>query len=118
MSVKMICILCPRGCHLEVDEHMNVLGNHCPRGIVYAETEIKSPTRVLTTTIRTVYQSQPRISCKTDKPIPKNLIFKAMDEINQKVIDRPMMIGDVVIENILNTGSNIVLTKPCKGEDD
>ena len=30
---KLICIVCPRGCHLEVDENFNVTGNFCQRGV-------------------------------------------------------------------------------------
>ncbi|MBE6426383.1 MAG: molybdopterin oxidoreductase, partial [Planctomycetaceae bacterium] len=26
---ELICIVCPRGCHLTVDENMNVTGNFC-----------------------------------------------------------------------------------------
>jgi hypothetical protein len=29
---EFICINCPRGCHLTVDEKLNVTGNFCPRG--------------------------------------------------------------------------------------
>ena len=118
MKKEFICIVCPRGCRVSVDEEMNITGNKCPRGKTYVETEMTAPKRILTTTIKTVFKNQPRISCKTDQAIPKELIFKAMDIINQLLIEKPMSIGDVVVENILNTGSNIVLTKTCTGKDE
>ena len=37
--MKLICINCPRGCHLEVtqeDGEIKVSGNACPRGYTYA----------------------------------------------------------------------------------
>lgn len=117
MKKEFICIVCPRGCHVNIDENMNIRGNKCPRGKTYVQTEMTAPKRMLTTTIKTIFKNQPRISCKTDKAIPKELIFQAMDIINQMTIDKAMSIGDVFIENILDTGSNIVLTKACLGED-
>lgn len=117
MKKEFICIVCPRGCHVTVDDDMNVSGNKCPRGKVYVETELKNPTRILTTTIQTVFKNQPRVSCKTDKAIPKKLIFEAMKVINELVIDQPLKIGDIIIKDILNTGSNIVLTKSCEVEE-
>lgn len=115
---EFICIVCPRGCHVTVDDDMNVSGNKCPRGKTYVETELKNPTRILTTTVRTTFNKQPRVSCKTDKPIPKKLIFEAMNIINKIVIDKPLKIGDVIVENILGTESNIVLTKSCEIEEE
>ena len=33
MEKELICISCPKGCHLKVDEEANkVTGNGCPRG--------------------------------------------------------------------------------------
>ena len=113
MKKEFICIVCPRGCHVTVDEQGVITGNECKRGITYVETEMNAPTRILTTTVRTVYPEIPRVSVKTDQPIPKGLIYEAMDIINQVVIDKPMKIGEIVVKNILGTESNIVLTKSC-----
>ena len=52
---KMICITCPRGCHLTVDEEtLAVQGNRCPKGEEYARNEVTDPRRVLTSTVRLV----------------------------------------------------------------
>ena len=34
---ELICITCPKGCHLKVDEENDykVTGNGCPRGAIY-----------------------------------------------------------------------------------
>ena len=108
------CIVCPRGCRITVDEENNITGNFCKRGIDYVETELTAPTRIVTSTVKTIYSDIPRVSVKTDKPIPKKMIYDIMKEINQAVIDKPMAIGEVLIENVLGTDANIVLTKPCK----
>ena len=43
----LICIMCPKGCHLKVDEEhgYTVTGNRCPRGAEYGHNELKNPTR-------------------------------------------------------------------------
>lgn len=46
------CILCPKGCRVEVDKEGTVTGNCCPKGKAYALAGTKVPRRVLTTTLR------------------------------------------------------------------
>jgi|AntAceMinimDraft_17_1070374.scaffolds.fasta_scaffold03509_5 CxxC motif-containing protein len=113
MEKNFVCIICPRGCRIKVDDEGVITGNFCKRGIGYVKTEMTAPTRVVTTTVKTIYPELPRISVKTDKPIPKGLIYDIMEKINETIISKPMAIGEILIENILDTGSNIVLTKPC-----
>ena len=48
---ELICIVCPRGCHLTIDENKNVTGNSCPRGVQYAINEVTNPMRMLTSTV-------------------------------------------------------------------
>ena len=108
------CIVCPRGCRITVDKEMNITGNFCKRGIDYVKTELTAPKRIVTSTVRTVFDDVPRISVKTDKPIPKELIYDIMKKINETIIDKPMGIGEILIKNVLGTDANIVLTKPCK----
>ena len=73
--------------------------------------EVTNPTRTLTTTIRTTSLTIPRLSVKTSTPISKALIFEALSYMNNVIINKNVKIGDVVIENILNTGVNMVATK-------
>ena len=42
---ELICIVCPRGCHLKVDEAngCKVTGNSCPRGEQYGKAELLNP---------------------------------------------------------------------------
>ena len=49
----LVCIVCPRGCRLTVDEAQDykVTGNGCPRGAEYGRTELQNPTRTRTTTV-------------------------------------------------------------------
>ena len=113
MERNFVCILCPRECRIKVDNDGKITGNHCKRGLGYVQTEMTAPTRVVTSTVRTAFKDVPRVSVKTDTPVPKGMIMDVMAEINKVVVEKPMAIGEVVIENVLDTGSNIILTKPC-----
>lgn len=112
MERELICICCPKGCHLKVDaENNKVTGNACPRGAEYGINEVTNPVRVITTTAKVEGGVLPVVTVKTKSPIPKDLNFKCMEEINKVVVKAPVKIGDVVIENVLDTGVDIVATR-------
>lgn len=108
---EFICIVCPRGCHLKVDDEMNVTGNTCPRGKVYALNEITNPTRMITSTVAIESVELHRVPVMTSKPIPKGKIFDVMGEINKVRVKAPIKIGDVIIKNVLGLDSDIIATR-------
>ena len=108
---ELICITCPRGCHLQVDDDLNVTGNMCPRGAMYAKAELTHPVRMVTSSVTINSKTQSRLPVKTKDPIPRELIFKVMEEITKVVVDAPVKIGDVIIKDVLGCGVDIVATK-------
>jgi CxxC motif-containing protein len=108
---ELTCIVCPRGCRLKVDDNMEVTGNACPRGKIYAINELTHPTRTITSSIRVSNRPYTLVSVKTDKPIPKDKMFDVMKEIDKLTVEAPTMIGRVVKANILGLDSNIIITK-------
>ena len=108
---ELICITCPRGCHLSVDDNLNVTGNMCPRGAMYAKAELTHPTRMVTSSVTVISKTASRLPVKTKEPIPKELIFNVMEEISKVVVHAPIKIGDVVIKDVLGCGVDIVATK-------
>lgn len=105
---ELICINCPRGCHLQVDEALNVTGNFCPRGAAYGKQEVTNPTRIVTSTVRIDGAELALCPVKTAQPIPKGKIFAIMAEINQVHLHAPVHIGDVVIANVAETQVAVV----------
>lgn len=108
---EFTCIVCPRGCSLKIDDDKNVTGNTCPRGKEYAINEVTNPKRTITTTIRVSNRVDTVVSVKTSEAVPKEMIFKIMEEINKVSVEAPTNIGDVVIKNVLGTNANVVITK-------
>lgn len=107
----LICIVCPRGCHLKVDEKMNVTGNFCPRGKIYAINELTDPKRMVTSTVTIENGEINRLSVITSDAISKNKIFEVVEEIKKTKVKAPIKIGDVIIPNVLGLGVDIVATK-------
>lgn len=108
---ELVCIVCPRGCHLKVDGELNVTGNFCPRGAEYAKAELTHPTRVVTSTVRIEGGAYRRCPVKTSAPIPKEKIPLLMKELALLTVEAPVKIGDVVVHDILGLGSDLVVTR-------
>ena len=108
---ELTCIVCPRGCRLKVDDNMEVTGNACPRGKMYAINELTNPTRTITSSIRVSNRDDLLVSVKTSGAIPKGKIFEVMEEINKLSAKAPTHIGDVVKKDILGLGVDIIITK-------
>lgn len=111
---ELICIGCPLGCMLTVEmdgsQIINVAGNTCPKGKVYAEKEVTNPTRIVTSTVRVAGGEKRLVSCKTQGDIPKGKIMEILREIKAVKINAPVHIGDILISDVANTGVNIVAT--------
>ena len=101
---ELICITCPKGCHLKVDEENDykVTGNGCPRGAIYGKKEC---------THQTVGAEIERLSVKTNGDIPKEKIFDVMKELNRVVVKAPVHREDVIVSDICGTGVDLVATK-------
>ena len=111
---EMICIACPVGCHLTVFDDLTVKGHKCERGKEYGIKELTNPTRIVTSTVKIIGAHKGRIPVRTENDIPKELIYKVMDVINAVVVDAPVHMGDIIVENILGTGVNVIASRSMK----
>ncbi len=111
---ELICINCPMGCHLKVDDtdksNIIVTGNTCPRGKTYGINEVLHPLRMVTSSVRVKNGKTSVVSIKTKEAIPKELIFEALNVLKDIEIEAPVSIGDIIVKNILNTNVDIVAT--------
>lgn len=112
MRKEMICIVCPVGCHIDVDtDTLEVRGNACPRGEVYGREEITAPKRVITSTVKIKNALDKRCPIKTTAGIPKDMNFKLMEELKKVELTAPVKRGDIIIKNVFNTGVDVVVSK-------
>ncbi len=115
MIKSMTCIECPKGCALAVDiENCKVTkvdGAKCPEGVGYAITEAENPVRILTATVLAVGLSLKLVPVRTDKPIPKKDISRAVQEIKNMRITAPLKSGDTIAGDFLGLGVRLVATR-------
>ena len=110
--MTMICINCPKGCELEVEEsggEIKVTGHSCPRGEAYGRAELANPTRMVTGLVRVAGMRKP-LPVKTRTAIPKGKIDATLFAMHQATVQLPVKIGDVIIEDVAGTGVDVVAT--------
>lgn len=117
-TLQFNCTTCPSECLLSVEVERDadgnvaavhsVTGNSCPRGDKFAHQELTCPMRVLTTTVAVSGGDEALLPVRTADAIPLELHAQAMDLIRELVIEAPIRMGDVVLENLLDTNINLV----------
>ena len=110
---QLTCIVCPIGCRVSVETSNDKYvfsGNSCPQGEEFAERELNSPKRSLTTTVRTAFPETPVIPVRTSIEIPKHLIPAVMKQLATVLIKDRISLGTSVVSNILDTGCDIIVT--------
>ncbi|MGY3749100.1 DUF1667 domain-containing protein [Vagococcus acidifermentans] len=113
---ELICIVCPIGCHLTVDEanDYKVTGNRCKKGEAYGKQELQNPVRTITSTVRLNAAELTRLPVKTSDTIPKGKMSDIMTVINHTEVTAPIEAGDVIISNVLDTGVDVIATRTIK----
>ena len=112
------CTTCPSECLLTVEversadgavvEVHSVTGNSCLRGDTFAHQELTCPMRVLTTTVAVSGGDEALLPVRTAEAIPLALHAQAMDLIRSLVVDAPVRMGDVILPNLLDTGTDLI----------
>jgi CxxC motif-containing protein len=115
MVHEVICIGCPLACRIKltVDDTGNIseiAEYQCKIGKEYAENEYKSPQRVLTATVKTEGSIRPLLPVRTNRPIPKATIRDCMSALNDVKARPELTIGDVIVQDILGTGADVICT--------
>ena len=113
--IELTCIGCPIGCSLNVEmigsDVINVTGYSCKKGKEYAQKEVTNPTRILTSVVRVNGGDMPVVSIKTENDVPKYKIEECIKALKNVEVDAPIKIGDVLLQNVAETGVNIVATR-------
>lgn len=115
-SQQFHCTTCPSECLLDVivekdgssSKVISVHGNRCPRGAAFAEQEITCPMRILATTVPVMGGDQPLLPVRTKESIPRALHMEAMELLRRTHVNAPVRMGDVIVQNILDSGIDVV----------
>ena len=114
------CVICPIGCEIDVElqdsDVVSIEGSKCAKGKDFVLQELEEPMRILTTTIRIEGAKWAMLPVRTDRPIPKRLLFRVIEELASIELQAPVKMADVVIGDIAGTGANVVTTRNMKRE--
>ncbi len=118
-KTNVICLQCPFACNMEVtlkeSREIQEISNHiCKKGAEYAEEEIKNPVRVLTTTVEVQSETFQLLPVQTSKPVSKEKLFDCMSELAKVKVQSPIGYNEVILENILGTGVDVIATMEIK----
>ena len=118
--IELVCIACPQGCRLKVDDQLNVTGFTCERGEAYGRNEVQNPQRVVTSTVRVTGGAYRRCPVRTSTSIPKRLVIDSVQALNGVCIHAPVRSGQVIIANVCDTQADFIATRdiPSSNEED
>ena len=117
MKHELTCIVCPRGCRIQVWEEEGVHrceGNQCIRGEVYAIQEVTEPRRMFTSTVQLNGSQLKRCPVVSSSVIKKTDVFKVVDILENVVLEAPVFLNQVVIKNILESRIDIIASRSIK----
>ena len=110
---EIICVGCPLGCHVILSispsgEITGFSGNECKKGEAYVAQEYKYAVRIFTATVVTKGSVRPLLPVRTNSTIPKDKLRECAYLVSQITVEPPLAIGEVVLPNILGTGTDLV----------
>ncbi|MBS7642695.1 DUF1667 domain-containing protein [Candidatus Bathyarchaeota archaeon] len=114
---RLTCIVCPIGCIITVrmlGDGLEASGYRCSRGLDYVRQEILDPRRIAITVVKVRYGDTPVVPVKTDKPIPKKFVREVARLAAYMEIEAPVELGQILLENILGTGANLIATRSVR----
>jgi CxxC motif-containing protein len=112
-----LCIGCPLGCRLEVDEDreqhavVEVRGFSCRRGSEYALQEHTAPHRIVTTTVGIDGAHWVRLPVRSSTPAPKDKVLAICHALRSVRVSAPVVMGDIIVNNVLDSGVDMIATR-------
>jgi CxxC motif-containing protein len=116
-TTAYLCIGCPLGCRLEVDEDetvhsiVAVRGFSCRRGKEYAVQEHTAPQRTVTTTVGITGGIWPRLPVRTSAPVPKDKVVAICHQLAVVCVQAPVQLGQVIVADVAGTGCDVIATR-------
>ncbi|MFT5873033.1 MAG: CxxC motif-containing protein [Clostridium sp.] len=117
---EIVCIGCPMGCALTAEisdnNEVKITGNSCKIGEQYGVKECTNPTRILTSTVEIIGRDDIMLPVKTETDVPKDKIEICIKALKGIRVNTPINIGDIILENVADTGANFIATRTIKGK--
>lgn len=117
---RLVCIVCPRSCNIEVrgsvedEKNLKVSGNECKKGRKYAVSEICDPRRIFTSTVSVVNGEIKLVPVRTSRPIRKSEWKTGRDIVRSLSIDAPVKFGRVLVNDFTEKSIKLIATREVK----
>lgn len=117
LTFHYLCIGCPLGCRLEIDEErdthaiVEVRGFSCRRGRDYAREEHTAPRRIVTTTVAIDGARWARLPVRSTIPAPKDKVQAICHALRSVRVVAPVAMGDIIVQNVLNCGVDMIAAR-------
>ena len=115
MIKTLTCIECPKGCKLSIEieneKVVKVSGNQCAKGDKYGRSEVENPMRILTSAVLSKGLPLRMVPVRTDKPIPKDKLVEAMEEIKRIRLANDVKVGEIIEKDFITPGTNLISTR-------
>jgi len=115
-QMEFICVTCPVGCTIratvEGGELVAFQGQACKRGEAFVREELTAPRRMLTTTVAVRGGRLPLLPVHSSAPLPRALLLPAATLLRQVQVEAPIEEGQVVVENVLDSGIDMLASRP------
>jgi CxxC motif-containing protein len=115
-TTHYLCIGCPLGCRLEVDEDtqgdiVEIRGHSCRKGKVFAEREHTDPRRMITTTVEVTGGLWARLPVHATSELPKDQMWDVIEILRSVSVAAPITLGDVIVSSVLDSGVDVVASR-------
>ena len=110
------CIICPNGCDIQPAQDSGeivVSGALCSKGKQYVLQEMTDPRRTISSLARVDGGERQVVGVRLTAAIPKAKIAEVMGEIRKISLNAPVKRGQVVANNILGLGCDLITIDSC-----
>lgn len=117
VTVGYLCIGCPLGCRLEVDEDpathalVEVRGYSCRLGKEYAIQEHTAPQRLVTTTVAVENGLWARLPVRSRRAVPKDKVKAICKLLRQVRVTAPVVSGAIIWTDAAEPGIEIIASR-------
>ena len=111
MTREFVCIVCPSGCLLSIDDgdnSLHVTGNSCEQGFGFAEKEVYDPERILTTTVK--LSDGGLLPVRSNAMVKKREVRTLVKNLKSVVVTPPVVIGQIIVSGVGENAVDIVAT--------
>lgn len=111
MIREFLCRECDKKCIVSIDNidgDIEITGYECEVGKILANKRLKEKKEILTTLVRIKGGYKNVVPVKSSEPIDISLHVECSKALSRLNVGAPIIIGDIVCSNILNTGIDII----------